>query len=465
MNDDAYRRLKADQEPLLPGLAYAGAAAVGGSILVNRIRSAPVKILTPLAFGVIAGSYFLPAHTDLLKNTWTPMRISKTGVPITASDSTSMRDLKRSTNDASFELGNKTVETMDDVSRQAQASWDDIKRKGEDLADAYREAGKEHVNKVVGESVQGAKSWLDQQKNEADRLLDETASILSASTSTFPSSRRDKAEDTNRFHDFDRSSAPAPSQLAKETAFFKEKAQEQPSSSRWSWWSKSQSASPQKEKDTNSIISSSTSTGSDTETDMVTDGFANVKPVPRRRERSSPSLNLNDGEHVVENLPGKPRKIVVDKAVASAAIKGHDNIVNREALHGRNAEETARKVHENVIDATVPRHRQGRHEIHKLEVSRQASESDLRDGQFVVREIRNQDEVPQRVRRGSGIKKDISHGLQNLEKRAHMLYDGVEHLEHSINKRVQKSLEEEAEFWHQQSLKEEANARAGERAM
>ncbi|KAF9966795.1 hypothetical protein BGZ70_001208 [Mortierella alpina] len=453
MNDDAYRRLKADQEPLLPGLAYAGAAAVGGSILVNRIRSVPVKILTPLALGAMAGSYFLPAHTDLLKNTWTPMRISKTGAPVDASNSTSMRDLKRSTNDAAFELGNKTVEAVDDVSRQAQASWDDIKRKGENLADAYREAGKEQVHKVVDESVQGAKSWLDQQKNEADRLLNETASILSASTSTFPSSRKDQSEDTNRFHDVDRSSSSAPSQLDKERAFFKEQSQEQPSSSRWSWWSRSNSASPAKEQAT------------DKETDMVTDGFANVKPVPRRRERSSPSLNLNDGESVVESLPGKPRKIVVDKAVASAAIKGHDNIVNREALHGRNAEETARKVHENVIDATVPRHRQGRHEIHKLEVSRQASESDLRDGQFVVREIRNHDDVPQRIRRGSGIKKDISHGLQNLEKRAHMLYDGVEHLEHSINKRVQKSLEEEAEFWHQQSLKEEANARAGERAM
>ncbi|KAF9989569.1 hypothetical protein BGZ75_005887 [Mortierella antarctica] len=451
MNDDAYRRLKADQEPLLPGLAYAGAAAVGGSILVNRIRSVPVKILTPLALGAVVGSYFLPAHADLLKNTWTPMRISKTGAPIDASDSTLLPDLKRSTNDAAFELGNKTVETVDDVSRQAQASWEDIKRKGENLADAYREAGKDQAHRVVDESVQGAKSWLNQQKNEADRLLDETASVLSASTSSFPSSRRGQSEDTNRFHDIDRSSSAAPSQLAKETAFFKEKSQEQPSSSRWSWWSKSNSVSPPKAQDT--------------ETDMVTDGFANVKPVPKRRERSSPSLNLNDGEHVVENLPGKPRKIVVDKAVASAAIKGHDNVVNREALHGRNAEETARKVHENVIDATVPRHRQGRNEIHKLEVSRQASESDMRDGKFVVRELRSQDEVPQRVRRGSAIKKDISHGLQNLEKRAHMLYDGVEHLEHSINKRVQKSLEEEAEFWHQQSLKEEANARAGERAM
>ncbi|KAF9570930.1 hypothetical protein EC968_001179 [Mortierella alpina] len=452
MNDDAYRRLKADQEPLLPGLAYAGAAAVGGSILVNRIRSVPVKILTPLAFGALAGSYFLPAHADLLKNTWTPMRISKTGAPIDASDSSSLRDLNRSTNDAAFELRNKTAETVDDVSRQAQASWDDIKRKGENLADAYREAGKEQVHKVVDESVQGAKSWLDQQKNEADRLLNETASILSSSTSSFPSSRRDQTRDTNRFHDVDQSSPAAPSQLAKETAFFKEKSREQPSSSRWSWWSQSDNVPPQKGQ------------GADTETDMVTDGFATVKPVPRR-EPPAPSLNLNNGERVVENVPGKPRKIVVDKAIATAAIKGHDNVVNREALHGRNAEETGRKVHENVIDAALPRHRQGRNEIHKLEVSRQASESDLRDGKFIVREIRSPDDVPERVRRSSAIKKDISHGLQNLEKRAHMLYDGVEHLEHSINKRIQKSLEEEAEFWHQQSLKEEANARAGERAM
>jgi hypothetical protein len=30
--------MKADQEAMLPGLAFAGAAAVGGSILVNRVR-------------------------------------------------------------------------------------------------------------------------------------------------------------------------------------------------------------------------------------------------------------------------------------------------------------------------------------------------------------------------------------------------------------------------------------------
>ncbi|KAG0205564.1 hypothetical protein BGX28_002816 [Mortierella sp. GBA30] len=450
-DDDAYRRLKADQEPWLPGLAYVGAAAIGGSILVNRVRSVPVKILTPLAFGAVAGSYFLPAHTDLIKNTWTPLRISRAGDKLDISPTpTSLQDLERSTKDAASELSQKTIETVDDVSRQAQASWEDVKRKGENLADAYREAGQEQVNKVVEKSVQGAKSWLDQQKNEADKFLNETASVLTASAS----SRKDQPEYRNKFHDLgDRTSSSRPTQLEKETAFFKQKSQEQPSSSRWSWWTKSDSmASPKKD--------------TDAKIDVVTDGFATVKRVKRPEPAPLPT-SLNKGAPVkseVEEHAGKPRKILIDKAVASAAVKGHDNVVNREALHGRNAEDTARKVHKNVIDAAVSRNGQGRQELHKIEVTRQAAASDLRDGQFIVREVKNPDELPQRVRRGS-IKKDIYHGLENLDKRAHMLYDGVEHVEHSINKRVQKALEEEAEFWHQQSLKEEANARAGEHAV
>ncbi|KAF9921663.1 hypothetical protein BGZ65_010169, partial [Modicella reniformis] len=77
-NNDTIRRLKADQEPLLPALAYAGAAAIGGSVLVNRTRSMPIKILTPLAMATVTGAYFLPAHTDMIKNTWTPFLVTNT---------------------------------------------------------------------------------------------------------------------------------------------------------------------------------------------------------------------------------------------------------------------------------------------------------------------------------------------------------------------------------------------------
>ncbi|KAF8988865.1 hypothetical protein BGZ52_005792 [Haplosporangium bisporale] len=410
--------MKADQERMLPGLAYAGAAAVGGSILVNRVRSFPVKVLTPLAFGAVTGAYFLPAHTDLIKNMWSkPVHVSTS----TDTTSQSLRDLKRSAEAASFDLGHKTMETVDDVSRQAQSNWQDIKGKAENLADTYREVGKDQVNKVVDKSVHEARSWLDQQKAEADRILNETASVLST-TKSASSSLKPTHMETNKFHNFDSSSTTS---------------QDQPSASRWSWWTSSDSVAPKKEVE--SKIQGTTTT--------------------RRIERPGETIAITTTE-------SKPRKLVVDKAVASTAVKQHDATVYRGALLGKpDIEETARKVHENVVDAALPMYRQGRYEKHPIEISRGASQSDLQDGKYVVRESSSNPDVPyERVGKVAS-KKDIHHGLQNLEKRAHMLYDGVEHLEHKLDQRIQKSLQEEADFWHQQSLKEEANARGRERGV
>ncbi|KAF9394398.1 hypothetical protein CPC16_011375, partial [Podila verticillata] len=394
--------MKADQERMLPGLAYAGAAAVGGSILVNRVRSFPVKVLTPLAFGAVTGAYFLPAHTDLIKNMWSkPVHVSTS----TDTTSQSLRDLKRSAEAASFDLGHKTMETVDDVSRQAQSNWQDIKGKAENLADTYREVGKDQVNKVVDKSVHEARSWLDQQKAEADRILNETASVLST-TKSASSSLKPTQMETNKFHNFDSSSTTS---------------QDQPSASRWSWWTSSDSVAPKKEVE--SKIQGTTTT--------------------RRIERPGETIAITTTE-------SKPRKLVVDKAVASTAVKQHDATVYRGALLGKpDIEETARKVHENVVDAALPMYRQGRYEKHPIEISRGASQSDLQDGKYVVRESSSNPDVPyERVGKVAS-KKDIHHGLQNLEKRAHMLYDGVEHLEHKLDQRIQKSLQEEADFWHQ----------------
>ncbi|KAG0313532.1 hypothetical protein BG000_005858, partial [Podila horticola] len=206
--------MKADEEPMLPGLAFVGAAAVGGSMLVNRARSFPVKVLTPLAFGAVASAYFLPAHTDLIKNMWSrPIHVTTSTDPT----SESLRDLKRSAEAASFDLGHKTMETVDDVSRQAQATWQDVKGKAENLAETYREVGQDQINKAVEKSAHEARGWLDQQKTEADRILNETASILST-TKSAPSSFTPGQMEHNKFHNFDSSST----------------SHEQPSSSRWS---------------------------------------------------------------------------------------------------------------------------------------------------------------------------------------------------------------------------------------
>jgi len=415
------------------------------SVLVNFYSaSVSVKILTPLAFAAVTGSYFLPAHTELIKGTFSiPLRVSRGGrdATTTTRDRDSMGDLKRSIDGATFDLGHKTIETVDDVSRTAQANWDDIRTKAEKLADAYREVGQEQVNKVVDTSVQEAKYWLDKQKAEADRLLNETASVIS-STAAAATAAKTKASSSsslpsdhvNRFHDFDR--ANTASQNAKESAFYSQTSGDKPSSSRWSWWSSSDSVTPKKE----------------VETKIHRVGTASSSPKTVERPE-------------VTTTSGKPRKILVDKAVATAAIRQHDQTINRAAMMGKNAEETARKVHENVVDAALPEPRQGRHEIHKIDVSRRASESDYRDGKYIVRAIKSEDEEVERVGKIKGIRRDLDHGLQNLEKRAHMLYDGVEHLEHSLNKRMEKSLQDEADFWHQQSLKDEANSRSGDGAM
>ncbi|KAG0380462.1 hypothetical protein BGX24_008097 [Mortierella sp. AD032] len=407
--DDAYRKYKADQEPYMPGVAYAGAAAVAGSILVNRVPSASVKILTPLALAAVTGSYFLPAHYEQIKHTWLPLKVSHSGE--TASTAASLQDLKRSAESSTFDLGHKTIDTVEDIARQTQAGWDDIKRKSEHLAEAYKEAGQDHVNKAVEKSVHEAKSWLDGQRAEADRLLHETASIITAKVGS----------DHNKFHN-------DLTQNAKESAFYKETtSHEQPSSSRWLWWSGGSTA----EKPT---TTTSTKTTITTETTPTTQ---------------------------------RPRRVSVDKTVATAAIKQHDVVVNRAALLGMNAEDTARKVHENVVDASMPKERQSRHEKHPIEISRRASQSDYNDGKYIVKMTGAEDEIPERVGgRLSSIKKDLHHGLQNLEKRAHMMYDGVEHLEHKLNRQIQKNLQDEADFWHQQEMKEQArNARGSDRAM
>jgi len=407
LTDDAYIKYKADQEPLLPGVAYAGAAALAGSMLVNRVPRMSVKILTPLTLAAVTGAYFLPAHYDQLKHTWIPLKVSHSGETAPSTTSASLQDLKRSTEDTTLDLGHKTIETVDDIARQTRAGWEDIKRKSENLAESYKEAGQDHVNKAVEKSVHEAKSWLDGQRAEADRLLHETASIISAKVGS--------TDHTNKFHNMP--------QNAKESAFYKETtAGEQPSSSRWSWWNSGNNSSSTTEK---------------------------PATVPTKTE-TTPTTQ-------------RPRRVSIDKTVASAAIKQHDRVVNRAALMGLNAEETARKVHENVVDASMPKERQSRHEKHPIEISRRASQSDLKDGKYIVKvkPDAGDDELPERVGRMNALRRDFNHGLKNLEKRAHMLYDGVEHLEHKLNQQIQKNLQDEADFWHEQEMKEQANARGG----
>ncbi|KAF9998149.1 hypothetical protein BGZ65_006321, partial [Modicella reniformis] len=274
------------------------------------------------------------------------------------------------------DLTQKTVKTMDDISNQTQANWEDIKRKGEDLTEAYKQAGKEQVNNMVDRSV--------------NDILNDTSTN---SSSTRP---QNKFQDTTT-----NQSVP-----------------ENPSSSRWSWWKRSDGIAPKAEVENKIQMTFDEPINDD---DPAADTAADVSTSERVRRPSTSmmtSMTSTDSDTMtttedplLKQRGGstKPRKILVDKAVASAAVKGHDDIINRNPLNTKNIEDTARKVHDNVVDAALPKHRQSRHEKHEIEISRQAAQSDHRDGRFVVRESEDPDTLPQRVQRKS-IKKDIHHG-------------------------------------------------------
>ncbi|KAG0368646.1 hypothetical protein BGZ54_001505 [Gamsiella multidivaricata] len=464
-HDEATKRLNTQREPWFPGVAYAGAAGVAGYALVHNSRSMPVKILTPLTMAALAGAYFLPVHTAVVKPSQYPGSVRTVSTHSTSPTAEPLREVKEQLSTGST-LAEKTSATADDLSRQTKSSWNDIKRKGENLA----EAGQDQIHKLADGSAQEAKSSWDNIKRKGEHLAEAGQGQAREAKSSWDNIKRKgehlAEEGQEQAHE-------AKSWMDEKTADMKAKASsaatgaeqhtsnkfhqdipENPSSSRWSWWKGTESTPPKPEvadKNVNeALISNSTTDNISPEKKHVVERPLTEATVPASSSSSS----------------SKPRKILIDKAVASAAVKGHDDIVNRAALAGKNAEQTALKVHENVIDAALPKERQSRNEKHQIEVSRLAAESDMRDGKFIVREPEDATGIPQRVqRRGSQSKKATSHGLENLEKRAHMLYDGVEHIEHSLNKKMQKALNEEAEFWHQQSLKEQASGRGGERAM
>ncbi|KAF9898898.1 hypothetical protein BX616_003480 [Lobosporangium transversale] len=420
-NSDTVQRLKDDQGSLLPGLAYVGAAAIGGAALVHRVKSVPVKILTPLTFAALGGYYFLPTHANKMTNAWTPVvpSTAKHGADAGTNSSISMTVTSPPVSDAPKRTLLSSVEkTSADIGEKAQGAMHDLKQKGESMVDTV----KSDFNNIS-----------HQTKNTASHL------------GNLSQHEKEKAffRDTSGNNNSNNASVP-----------------EKPSSTRWAWWRSSDDhTKSKKEIETMADDNNSAADGSRPTVSPVT--------APRTTVTVTATSTSTDPEY------NKPHNVIVDKTVAAAAVKGHDDIVNRNASLGKDAKETARKVHQNVVDASVPVHRQGRNEEHPLELSRQAAASDYRDGKFIVRaqpeEKDDQEDtgkIPERIaRRASGIKKDIHHGLQNLEKRAHMISDGVEHLEHNINKRIQKSLEDEAEFWHEQSLKEEANARDRERGL
>ncbi|KAG0021289.1 hypothetical protein BGZ80_002710, partial [Entomortierella chlamydospora] len=311
-DNDSERRLNADQESWFPGLAYAGVAAIGGSVLVNSSRSMPVKVLTPLVLAAGTGAYFLPAHTEQLKRDWVPMRLSsKLNPPLSSSDSSNpeltTHSLKETVQSVTSEIGDKVKETL---------------------------------------GVQSTKSMSDQD------------------------------------------------QASEEMAAFRSSLPENPSSSRWSWWKGGDTTVPLIKEMDSSLMQAGNIIKS-AEQRLAADGDSNDSinsgdnDTVDTSASPSPISITSPGTSTKPSTDIKSHKVLVDKAVAKSAVKGHDDLINRAALLGKNAEESALKVHENVVDASVPKERQGRNEKHQVELSRMASQSDLKDGKFVVRVVEN----------------------------------------------------------------------------
>ncbi|KAG0222467.1 hypothetical protein BGX31_009117 [Mortierella sp. GBA43] len=427
-SDDTIRR-NADQESLLPGLAYVGAAAIGGAALVNHVRSMPIKILTPLAMATVTGVYFLPAHTEMVKSSWTRTPVAR---QVSADDEQPMAYTPRGVMEASAYSHTYPSMAVAPPSTMSQGTNSSMMMGP--------------VPQLEQEGKEQAKSWLDPWRVDSEKTA--------GAQMKFPDTSMNQSIPEN------------------------------PSSSRWSWWTRSEQMTPKGEKNTKvqmrskepassmslPMTSSMTServerplsTTTTVTTTTTMDADPSTSAAAQESAQSQEELQMQQQQQRRGSL--KPRKIVVDKAIASAAIKGHDDLINRDSLMGKNTEETARKVHDNVIDAAVPKHRQSRHETHPIELSRRASQSDKMDGRFVVRESQDPNVPPERVlRRGS--KSNLHHGTENQDRRSSMMFKGVENIEHSINKRIEKALQEEADFWHQESMKEQSNARGGERGM
>ncbi|KAF9970577.1 hypothetical protein BGZ73_006707 [Actinomortierella ambigua] len=428
-----YRRQLAKNESVGAGLFYAAAAGVAGSALVARTRSMPVKVLTPLTMAALTANYFMPAHSDYyLNNMGRPLRFGHKAnvdlrepdeaLPNSPSLSSSMADLKETTKAAA-----------QDISQDVGAAWSDVKSK----AEGYRAAGKEELSKLNNsQSAKEAKYWLEQQKAEVDRILgvakEGQHSGVGGSGPSSLFGHKQPAETSS------------PSEAIRRRA---EELRETPIKVEDHWWSRKRpettsSTKPSSSKKTEEALPSAGSynffgwwrTDESTAGKPEMDVKVGIQPLDTAH---------GDVDHKSHDTTKKPtmqrrRASNADLHVAKEAVRGHDAAVTRGAMLGKvDAEDTGRKVHNNVIDATVPRHRQTRYEPHDVQETRVIYEHGGKKSKAA----------------------DDMHGLKNLDRRAHMILNGVEHIEHSINKKMQKILQDEADFWHEQALKDEERAR------
>ncbi|KAG0240174.1 hypothetical protein BGW41_007156 [Actinomortierella wolfii] len=434
-----YRRQLAQQEPIGKGLFYAAAAGVAGSAFIGPKPRMAVKVLTPLTLAALTANYFLPAHSDYyFNNMGRPLRFGRTAdvdlrQPDNAGSTTA--DLKKSAEAA-----------VGDISREVGTAWSDVKSKAEGIADTYRTVAEEETSKLVNKSTQDAKFWLDQQKAEVDRMLGRKDAQSSSATA---SSGQSGTLGRMFSSDFSSESARRRADDLRETSLRPEE----------QWWNQKRAEAKASSASAGTGSSSAQATTSEMPTSAGPYNFfgwwrsaESDSSKPELEVKIAPQPSKKDDHHAyVENKlheanirpHQKRRPSNADLHVAKEAIRGHDAVVTRGATLGIvDAEVTARKVHDNVIDAAVPRNRQTRYEPHDVQETRSIYEKTNR--------------------KVNKFKTTPAQYLDNLDRRTHMMLNGVEHYEHSISKKMEKLLQEEADFWHEQALKDEARARAME---
>ncbi|KAF9428630.1 hypothetical protein BGZ94_001710 [Podila epigama] len=118
------------------------------------------------------------------------------------------------------------------------------------------------------------------------------------------------------------------------------------------------------------------------------------------------------------------RHLVVDRTIASSALKQHDEVINRASMLGKNAEARAQKVLDNIVDASLPSSHQSRNEKHPAEIGRKALKSNQRQFEVTPDDLKVDIKVPQKVTTElKEVKKEVNAKVTALKNKTHDVVD------------------------------------------
>ncbi|GJJ77193.1 hypothetical protein EMPS_09552 [Entomortierella parvispora] len=444
-----------NQERLLPGLAMVAAAAIGSAALVRGSQSLPVRILTPLTATAVAVYYCLPDHAHWHNgSTRVPLTSATTTAaavkhaPSTASFAaarpTSVEFEPRSTvvdkkiasaaikqHGAVISWANTVApKDKDKILQSAKGTSADVSKNVNRHADTVKKElskSKDGAVKVTKDlSVAADKGAHDNTTRVKATAKDTSAAVSKGAHETaakaIEASTHGSATATKGIHEAATKAKASAKDVstaavkgANETATKAKTTANDASTATTKGANETANKAKTTAKDNMAAISKgSHETGANVNATtkgasaVATKGANEVTPKVEKSTPKGPSTTAKGAHEVavkVEKADVKTtdemtskssgRKIVVDKNLAKAAAKQHDAVINR---GGSQAEGKARKVHENVVDAGLPSNRQGRYEVHKIDISREAS--DHAGNKSVVMEIPTEERNSSRSERG-----------------------------------------------------------------